>query len=130
MKKEKPINKLIEKLDALHSEWIRRSNADENGIVKCFTCHKEDHWKKMQCGHFQSRRHRTTRWHNLNTKPQCVGCNMFKQGEQYLFGKNLDLLHGEGTAQKMEVLASQTCKLSRADLNFMISEYEQLISKL
>jgi hypothetical protein len=128
-KKEKPVNKLIEQLDDLHSEWVRRSNANNKGIVKCYTCPKEDHWKKMQCGHFQSRKHKNTRWHLLNTKPQCVGCNIFKQGEQYVFGKNLDLEYGEGTAESVEAMSRQTCKLTRADLVVMIEGYKQKLKE-
>lgn len=130
IKKEKAVNKLIEELDALHSEYVRRKAADQNGIVKCYTCNKKDNWKKMQCGHFQSRKHRATRWEMMNTKPQCTGCNIFKYGEQYTFGKNLDLEYGAGTSERMEQAAKGTSKLTRADLIWMIDEYKHLIEKL
>ena len=30
-----------------------------------------------------SRKHYATRWLEMNVAVQCVGCNMFKSGEQY-----------------------------------------------
>lgn len=123
--KKKTQSKLIEQLDALHSEFIRRRFANEKGIVKCWTCDREYHWKQIQCGHFQSRRHRSTRWDELNTMPQCTGCNVFKQGQQYIFGKKLDQVYGTGTAEGLEQKARLSCKLTTADLTYMIEQTKE-----
>ena len=87
MTKKKTITrgKLVSKLDSIFSRFIRQRNSQDD-IAECFTCGKKDHWKKMQCGHFRSRSNYSTRWNELNCQVQCVGCNMFKQGEQYVFG--------------------------------------------
>lgn len=62
MAKKTPRKKLIEKLDKIFSIYIRRRNA-VNDVAECFTCGKKDHWKKLQNGHFQSRKHYSTKWH-------------------------------------------------------------------
>ena len=81
----KTISKLKKELDTIFSLYIRLRESEE-GLVQCFTCHKVSHYKSgMQNGHFQSRKHLATRWDEENCQVQCVGCNMFKAGEQYRF---------------------------------------------
>ena len=129
MKKSLP--KLKKELDKWFSIYIRMRRADANGLVDCFTCNKKDHWKKQQAGHFQSRRYLSTRWDEVNVQVQCVGCNMFKQGEQYTFGKLLDVRIGNGTSNKMEILAKRTTmKFMRCDYVEMIQEYKQKVKIL
>ena len=84
----------------------------------------------MQCGHFQSRRHLNTRFNEENCQVQCIGCNCFKQGEQYKFSLYLDGKYGEGTAQTLEFLSHQTTKISRSDYEEKISYYKELVNKL
>ena len=84
----------------------------------------------MQNGHFQSRKHLSTRWSETNCQVQCVGCNMFKAGEQYKFAINLDAKYGEGTAEELELLARTIMKVSRIDYEDKISYYKDLVDKL
>ena len=114
---------LVKKLDKVFSEYIRRRNADNKGYVECFTCGKRDHWKKMQCGHFQSRKHYSTRWNEDNCQVQCVGCNMFKAGEQYKFGLKLNAI-SPNQAEKLFLLARNTKKFNNFDLLKMIDHYK------
>ena len=95
VKKKLTRSKIVKKLDTIFSQYIRLRNS-ENEISTCFTCGKEDHWKKLQNGHFQSRKHYSTRWDETNCQVQCAGCNVFKYGEQYIFSQNLDSIFGEG----------------------------------
>lgn len=115
---------IIKKLDRVFSIYIRRRNGDD---VECFTCGKRDHWKKMQCGHFQSRKHYATRWHETNCQIQCAGCNVFRYGEQYIFGQNLDKKFGDGTSEKLLELSRQTVKFANIELIEMIEKYENMI---
>ena len=57
--------KIVKKLDSIFSQYIRRRDVKEN-IAECFTCGKKDDWKRLQCGHFQSRRFYSTRWDETN----------------------------------------------------------------
>lgn len=123
-------SKIVKKLDKVFSQYIRLRNADSMGIAECVTCGKRDHWKKQQCGHFQSRKHYTTRWDEVNCQVQCAGCNVFKYGEQYKFGIYLDQNFGEGTAEKLSNKARQTIKYSNIELLAMIERYEFEIKEL
>ena len=77
---------LVKKLDTIFSIFIRLRKANELGEVSCYTCGKKDHYKKMQCGHFMSRKHYSTRWEELNCQVQCYSCNVMRYGEQYKYG--------------------------------------------
>jgi hypothetical protein len=122
-------SKLIKKLDTVFSLYIRQRYSI-NEISKCFTCGKEDHYKKLQCGHFQSRKHYSTRWDEINCQVQCAGCNVFKYGEQFIFGKNLNLEFGEGTSEELYLKAKQIIKFSNNDLEDLITNYNSLITYL
>jgi hypothetical protein len=130
---KKTISKLKKELDKFFSLFIRLRYATENlGLVQCFTCGKVAHYKTggMQCGHFQSRRHHSTRWDEKNCQVQCVKCNMFSGGEQYKFGIALDHKYGEGTAQELEFISKFTSKVTRSDYEDKISYYKLAVKNL
>ena len=128
MAKKTKRQRLIAKLDKVFSIYIRRRYA-KNDIAECFTCGKQDHWKKLQNGHFQSRKHYATRWHEDNCQVQCSGCNVFRYGEQYKFAKNLDKIK-EGLADEMYIEAKKTVKYDNIDLEMLITKYQELIDEL
>jgi len=125
----KTISKLKKELDKWFSLYIRLRNASKpDGIVECWTCGKTAHYKKMQAGHFMSRKHHATRWNEENVQVQCVKCNMFGQGEQYTFGKLLDIRIGDGTADKLKDLSRTTVKFMRYEYEDMIKNYKEKVN--
>jgi hypothetical protein len=127
---KKSISKLKKLLDKWFSLFIRLRDADDNGLCQCFTCGKVDHYKKLQCGHFQSRRKHSTRWDIRNCQVQCVKCNMFNQGEQYLFAIGLDSKYGEGTADELIFLSNQTTKFTRVEYEDYVFYYKSIVENL
>jgi len=125
MPKKKTRGQVVKLLDKVFSIYIRK-RFSVNDFSECFTCGKKDHWKNLQCGHFQSRKHYSTRWNETNCQVQCSGCNVFKCGEQFIFGQKLDAKYGEGTAEKLYIKAKQTVKLSTNDLQMLIKYYTDL----
>tara|TARA_R110000796_G_scaffold78122_1_gene174505 strand:+ start:1766 stop:2155 length:390 start_codon:yes stop_codon:yes gene_type:complete len=129
MAKKLTRSKLVKKLDTIFSQYIRQKNSIDE-IATCFTCGKSDHWKKLQNGHFQSRRHYSTRWDEMNCQVQCAGCNVFKYGEQYIFGNKLDQKFGEGTSRRLHIKGKQIVKLSDSDLEDLIKRYKDFVDRL
>jgi len=129
MAKKLTRSKLVKKLDTIFSQYIRLKNSID-GISTCFTCGKKDHWKKLQNGHFQSRRHYSTRWDEINCQVQCAGCNVFKYGEQYVFGNKLDQKFGTGTARRLHIKAQQMIKLADFEIEDMIKRYKDFVDKM
>ena len=127
----KSISKLKKELDKWFSLFIRLRDATDEGLCQCFTCGKISHYKKgMQCGHFQSRSFLATRFNEENCQVQCVGCNMFKQGEQYKFSIYLEYAYGEGKAEELETLARTIVKFTRVDYKDKIAYYKSYVEKL
>tara|TARA_R110000824_G_scaffold254288_1_gene443316 strand:+ start:1696 stop:2085 length:390 start_codon:yes stop_codon:yes gene_type:complete len=121
-------SKLVKKLDSVFSQYIRQKNSVKE-TATCFTCGKKDHWKKLQNGHFQSRRHYSTRWDIMNCQVQCAGCNVFRFGEQFIFGQNLDNKFGEGTARRLHIKAQLTVKYADFEIEDLINKYNSLLNK-
>ena len=63
---KKSVSKLKKELDSWFSKYIRLRESNDYGMTECFTCGKVDYYKKLQNGHFQSRRHHYTRWNEQN----------------------------------------------------------------
>ena len=124
------------KLDKALSDYVRKSNADENGIVNCFTCTARKSWKQVDNGHFITRGKMSTRWLYkpeeglVNTMPQCKRCNGFLGGQQFVFAKRLDHIYGKGTADKILLMSNQTVKFSIAELQEMTAHYNELFRNL
>lgn len=131
MKSKKPKRStLVKKADAIFSQFIRQRNADANGMTECFTCGKKDHWKSLQCGHFMSRKHYSTRWNEDNCQVQCAGCNVFRYGEQYTFGKNLDIFIKDGLAEELNILSHKIVKYDNNDLLELVDLYTKKLAEL
>lgn len=129
--KRNSIKTLKTKLDIIFSLYIRARDADpETGMVECFTSGKEMWWKDSQCGHFQSRRHNSTRWHTQNAHAQSPYANMYLSGEQYVYGKKIDKIYGEGTADHLVELSKQDFKLTPLWLQEQISYFSTEFEKL
>jgi len=123
--KEKTYKQLIKELDSAYSKYIRQKDADDNGQVKCYTCDKVKHWKSIDCGHYISRRHLSTRYYEKNTKPQCKGCNIFKEGNKPVFALELIKEYGKDVLEELDSLSHIKIKYDRNKLSNMIMYYKK-----
>jgi hypothetical protein len=118
---KKPSRKtIITKLDSIFSQYIRLRYS-KNEISECVTCGKQDHWKKLQAGHFISRKHYATRYDEDNVQVQCSGCNVFRYGEQYLFSKYL----GVDLSEELLMKSRKIQKFTDNELLEMIEIYKK-----
>ena len=130
MPKKPKRSTLVKKADTIFSQYIRKRYADNNGFVECFTCGKKDHWKNLQCGHFMSRKFYSTRWDETNCQVQCSGCNVFRYGEQYKFGRNLDIELGNGIAEGLQQKSKKIMKYTNYELVELIEHYKKKVAEL
>jgi len=114
---------LVKKLDTVFSLYIRLRYA-KNEIAECYTCGKKDHYKKLQCGHFMSRKHYATRWDEENCQVQCYSCNVMRYGEQYKFGLRLAKEKGQAFPEDLLQKTRATVKLTNDDLLDMIAHFK------
>lgn len=121
--KKKSLKQLKKELDDIFSLYIRQRNADKDGIVKCFTCGKIDHWKYMHCGHYISRRHTSVRWEGKNCDVQCPHCNLFNQGASDAFAIHLKKVYGDSILDQLEMKKNNKVNWGRFEYELLIKEY-------
>lgn len=109
------------------SEYIRRRDSDSEGYGKCFTCPAIIFWKDGDCGHGIPRQHKGTKYHEQNNHLQCKKCNGFEGGEQAAYKEEVEKRYGAGTWDKLRLMARQTCKRTKVDIDIMTKHYKSLL---
>ena len=103
----------------IFSEYIRRSNSDDNGYCTCITCGKISKWNDgMQAGHYISRIHSGTFIDERTVHCQCSYCNGPLKG-------NLIEYHAFMLKQYGQKVIDQLEYLSRRRHNFNVYELTQ-----
>ena len=132
--KKKTVSKLKKDLWKVFSRYVRlRDAVRTTGNCKsslCITCERLEDITKMDAGHFFSRTHSATLFHEKNVHAQCKRCNMLNGGEQFLYAQKVDKLYGEGTAEELNQLRHTTKRFSRPELEDMIEEYKEKLNEL
>ena len=121
---------LEKKLDRVFSEFVRLSAADDNGVVKCFTCGNCHHWKETHCGHFIPRARKATRYSETNCHPQCVRCNIYRHGEPDIYRQRLTEMYGKEAVEKLEADARLGGNYDAYALQMLINEYTAKVKQL
>jgi len=125
-----PRQKLIKQLDSVFSKFIRMRDADDSGMATCISCGSVKKWREGDAGHFISRGKMSTRYDEQNVHFQCKKCNIFRNGEQYLYSLALDRKYGEGTAERIYLESNKTKKTSIGELRRMIKHYTRQIDEI
>ena len=112
------------KVDDVFSKYIRYKAADADGYADCFTCGQSLHVTQLQCGHFASRRFMAVRYEPNNVAQQCVACNIFRSGEQWIFGRNIDM-QKPGRAAELMQQAQQGRSYKIGELRDLYNHYRQ-----
>lgn len=123
---KKSISQLKKILWRYFSLYIRQRDADDKGMVKCFTCGKALHYKEAHASHYRSRQHSATLFNEQNVQPSCPRCNTHLRGNLIPFGFNLDKKYGKGTAERLYYISQQTKKYTPQELKDLIYYYKKL----
>jgi len=125
--KEKSISKLIKEADKIASEIVRGlTSKTDRTFGTCYTCGKCKLKRRLQCGHFISRKWKAIRWHFDNMRPQCAGCNKFANGQPQIFRRNLIKEIGKERVEYLEEIFDQDTKMSHTFLESKIQELKSL----
>ena len=129
MAKKKPLTaythaQMKKKVDDVFSKYIRYKAADADGYADCYTCGQSLHVTKLHCGHFASRRFMAVRWEPDNVAPQCYVDNIHRHGEQWIFGRNIDL-QKPGRAAELMQQAKQGRSYKIGELRDLYNHYRQ-----
>lgn len=119
--KSKSLSKLKKEFDVVFSQWVRKD------ATQCFTCGKPGTAKTLQCGHFIPRQYLSVRWDKNNTRPQCVGCNIWGKGQFLQFEDNLIREIGEDIVRNLKQQRLVLFKPTRAFYEENIARYKALL---
>lgn len=119
---------LINALDKVFSEIVRKRAANDKGIAYCYTCGKQDHWKNMDCGHFMKRGYYPTRWDLANARSQCRTCNRYLNGNYEVYRKKMIKELGQDKVDELERKAKSGQKMSIGELESLLETLEMEIS--
>ena len=122
------VTSLKKKAWSLLSKAIRMEAADKIGIVKCVTCNCKKPWKQMQAGHLIGGRTNGVLFDERGIFPQCVGCNMFKQGMGPEFTLFVVKHFGQGVVDELIQLRRTAVKFTRSELEEMLEGYQERIN--
>lgn len=130
----KIISKLKQELDKQFSIYIRlRDCLKTTGTTtrgKCFTCDKILPFKKLQCGHFISRKHNNTRYDEQNCYAQCAGCNVFKHGNYIEYTLRLIEKYSKRRIVTLQKRSQKIKKFTVQELESLIKKYKKKIACL
>lgn len=100
--RKKTSAQLKKELWKLFSEYVRRKDADENGIATCFTCGRKNPWKMMHAGHYvRASAGLSTYFDEQNIHVQCYACNIWRDGNSDEYALRLHEKYGENILNEL-----------------------------
>lgn len=135
MKRKQTLRGLKKKAWKILSEYVRRKDADEGGTTQCYTCGRYLHWKyEAQAGHAIPGRHNAVLLDESLCRPQCLKCNFkgygFGSGMHHVFTAKLIKENGMEWWDKKEAESRSVVKLTHADVEDFILEYQSKLAAL
>ena len=109
------------------SKFIRKREANEDGIVSCFTCGTRGHWKDMDAGHYIPKSiSLALRFHERNVHVQCTSCNRFRHGNLTQYALALKKRYGEEILEELDEYRRENegMRISEPDYRALIERYE------
>lgn len=109
------------------SLWVRKSNADWAGNVKCFTCTTIKHYKEMDAGHFI---HNKLDYDEYNIHVQCTSCNRYKSGNWVVYYERMKELYGQEVIDDLMSRKNDIMKYKVADYLEIEAKYKERLKEL
>jgi len=118
------IQELTIDLDRVVSRYLRLAAMGLDHKCECYTCGIRKDWKKMQAGHFISRRQLALRWDTTyNVKVQCNECNVVKQGNLEVYAAKLEE-ENKGIVEYLYEKSRSVENTTRTELKVLLCEFQ------
>jgi hypothetical protein len=127
-KKRKKLN--LKPLDTVFSQYIRLRDSDNEGYCTCCSSGKRVFWKDCDAGHFVSRKHLATRYHEKNVHAQSRSDNRFNEGNSAGYAIFLMSKYGPDILEFLEARSKQTVKWTQFEINNMTENYKLKVKQL
>lgn len=122
--KKLPRNKIVKKLDAVFSEYIRLRDSDSKWILTCPLCWKRIFWKYAQNMHFVSRGVLKYRFSEKNCHWGCMRCNVILHGNYIQYTRYMQKKYWYDFVDYI-INDKNTYSITTPQLESMIYKYEQ-----
>ncbi len=126
-RKPATLPKLKQKAAELLQRLVRMKAADAEGICRCVSCGKLDHWKALDGGHFISRSYTFHLLREENIHPQCKRCNRFFTGCHDDYRRYMVEMYGEDFVEWLTDTKHTTTKYTRQDLSEIILDLKSQV---
>lgn len=121
---------LVRKLDRVFALYIRLRDVLPSGYVRCISCGQIKSFDDVDCGHFHSRRHMSTRFDEDNCHAECKYDNRFSSDHLIGYQRNLIAKIGQQKFDLLNIKAHSTCHFMDFELEEMIKHYTEEVKKL
>ena len=128
--RQRPLKGWINKADSVFSKYIRLSYSDGRGNCRCFTCDAVKPISEIDCGHFVSRQHKSTRWLEKNCHPQCRFCNRYNEGRKDVYAVKLIEKYGPNILLELQEEKNKIAHPNASDLQELIQKYKRKTEEL
>ncbi len=117
--------------DTYFSRFVRLFHSSD-GQCTCYTCGSITDIKNVDNGHYMKRKHKATRYHENNCRPQCKTCNgdTKHNGKQAEFRVNLSYEIGEENVVNIESLSKQTIDANTNFFKNISDTYREKVNEL
>lgn len=132
-KKKTPRQRAMDRADMWFSRYIRLFfSFESDGVLlgKCYTCGKIGSITSFDCGHFQRRGSKTTRFDPSNARIQCRKCNYFRSGEFEKFEINLIKEIGQEQVDYLKQLSQEIGEDNELFYREQAAKYRKLFKQL
>ena len=122
--KKTPISEIKKDLDVIYSCVVRMEPSNSDGVTCCVTCNKNDHWSKLQNGHFIKRSIAPSLiFDRDNCWPQCLRCNVLLEGNRLPYNRYMESLFGKDAIWLMELRGNTKSNMGAFEYQIMLQDY-------
>lgn len=122
--KKTPVSEIKNDLDVIYSCVVRMEPSDSEGFTFCVTCQKNDHWSKLQNGHFIKRSIAPSLvFDRDNCRPQCLRCNVLLEGNRLHYNRYMESLFGKDAIWLMELRGNTKSHMGAFEYQIMLQDY-------
>jgi len=117
----------------IFSEYIRRRDADQNGIASCISCGIKKPWVEFHAGHYVAKSlSLALRYHEQNVHAQCVACNLWRHGNLTSYALALKRKYGDNILEELDDIRRENegMRISTSDYEEMIEKYKGELEKM
>lgn len=126
------VKTLEKKLDKIFSLYIRLRDSKnfQFKYFRCISCNKLKTFEDADCGHYFSRKNKSTRFSEINCNAECSYCNRFKADHLHGYRDNLVKKIGQERFDLLQWESNQAKKYSEFELEALIEYYTCKVKEL